>query len=76
MQGLEDGGRPISRMSTTVKQTKLDLRWDVTDQSLIHCNEAHCKEKFENNCYFCDDAECTMHCETSAAVSAITGHET
>jgi hypothetical protein len=45
--------RPISPLSTTVKQLQLDLRWPThTHPSLVRCNESVCKQMFQSNCYF------------------------
>jgi hypothetical protein len=69
IQKLKDGGRTISLLSTAVKQLKLAFRWNVTNQYLIRCNESECKQKLQNNCYFCNVTDCTMHHESFVTLS-------
>jgi hypothetical protein len=53
MQGVKDGGRPVSALFTTVKSVQLELMWRVTKHSSVDCNETECKQNFQNNGYFC-----------------------
>jgi hypothetical protein len=69
IQGLKKGSRPISVLSITVKPLQLDLRWHVTNQSLVRCNESECKQKIQNNSYFSNVTDCTIHHERFATLS-------
>jgi hypothetical protein len=44
--GLKDDARPFPLLPTSVKQLQLDLRWHVTNQSLVECNESGVNRSF------------------------------
>jgi hypothetical protein len=63
IQGLKEGSRPISVLFITVNPLQLNLRWHVTNQFLVRCNESECKQKIQNNSYFANVTDCTVHHE-------------